>query len=107
MSKLTVTVTNFRRFRRGTLCGFCTVYVSEVHLTIYDIAVHRHASGAHWRPCRPSRWSIATAPSGVPATAGSNTRRYSASTAARSAKPSRRPSLPRCSGFNQTRSTRS
>ena len=54
MSKLTVTVTNFRPLHR-TLRGFCTVYLSEVHLSIYDMAVHQHASGAHWvaLPAKP------------------------------------------------------
>ena len=55
MSKLTVTVTSFRPVRRGTLVGFCAIYISELRLTVYDIAVHQHAGGAHWAqlPARP------------------------------------------------------
>src|SRR5258708_35157269 len=55
ISKLTVTVTSFRPVHRGTLVGFCTAYISELRLTVYDIAVHQHASGAHWAqlPARP------------------------------------------------------
>jgi hypothetical protein len=55
MSKLTVRVTAFRPLRRNTLVGFATVYVSEMHLCIHDVAVHRHAGGAHWvqLPAKP------------------------------------------------------
>ena len=55
MSKHTLIVTNFRRFRRGTLFGWASVYISELRLTACDVAVHRHASGAHWvaLPARP------------------------------------------------------
>jgi hypothetical protein len=55
MSKLTIIVTNFRRFRRGTLFGYATVYIPELRLSACDVAVHRHASGASWvaLPARP------------------------------------------------------
>ena len=45
--KFTVKVTDFRPFRRNTLRGFATVHVDE-HLTLHDIAVHQHDSGARW-----------------------------------------------------------
>ena len=46
--KFTVKVTDFRAFRRNTLRGFATVRVDELQLTIHDIAVHQHDSGARW-----------------------------------------------------------
>jgi hypothetical protein len=53
--KHTVTVTAFRPLRRGTLCGFAVVHIRELHLVISDVAVHRHAGGAHWvqLPAKP------------------------------------------------------
>jgi hypothetical protein len=104
MSKLTIIVTNFRRFRRGTLFGYATVYIPELRLSACDVAVHRHASGASWvaLPARP----VATVSSATPATAEFNMRNYSASTVAKSARPFRRPSSPRCSGLTSERSMR-
>jgi hypothetical protein len=53
--KLTVTVTAFRPLNRNTLRGFATVNIAEMHLTIHDVAVHQHASGARWAalPAKP------------------------------------------------------
>jgi hypothetical protein len=46
--KFTITCTDFRPFRRNTLRGFASVHVEELKLTIHDIAVHQHDSGARW-----------------------------------------------------------
>jgi hypothetical protein len=43
-----ITVTAFRPFRRGTLCGFATVHINELRLTVHDVAVHQQAGGACW-----------------------------------------------------------
>ena len=53
--KFTVKVTEFRPFRRNTLRGFATVHVDELHLTLHDVAVHQHDSGARWvgLPAKP------------------------------------------------------
>jgi hypothetical protein len=53
--KLTITVTDFRPFRRNTLRGFATIHIDELHLTIHDIAVHQHDNGARWvgLPAKP------------------------------------------------------
>jgi hypothetical protein len=55
MSKLTVTVTAFKSYRRGTLVGFASAFIPQMHLAIHGIAVHRHVSGAHWvqLPAKP------------------------------------------------------
>ena len=53
--KHTITVTAFRPFRRGTLCGFAVVHINELHLTIHDVAVHQQPGGACWTalPAKP------------------------------------------------------
>ena len=53
--KFTVKVTDFRAFRRNTLRGFATVHVDELQLTLHDIAIHQHDSGARWLglPAKP------------------------------------------------------
>lgn len=53
--KFTITVTDFRPYRRNTLRGFATVRVDELKLTIHDIAVHQHDRGARWvgLPAKP------------------------------------------------------
>jgi hypothetical protein len=55
MLKLAVTVTAFRPIRRGTLRGFATIFIAELHLIVHDVAVHQHVGGAHWvsLPARP------------------------------------------------------
>ena len=63
MRKLTVDVIEFHPLHRNTLRGFCTVYIGEMHLTIHDIGVHQHASGARWvaLPAKPLLESDGTA----------------------------------------------
>jgi hypothetical protein len=54
--KLTVKCTDFRPVCRGSLRGFATIRVSEMRMTLSDIAVHVHeASGRAWAspPARP------------------------------------------------------
>jgi hypothetical protein len=53
--KHTVAVTAFRPFHRGTLRGFATVHINELHLVVHDIAIHQQAGGACWAalPAKP------------------------------------------------------
>ena len=41
MSKLSVTCTDFKRIDRNTLVGFAVIRISEMRLTIRDVAIHR------------------------------------------------------------------
>jgi hypothetical protein len=52
--KHSVTCLDFRRIDRNTLCGFCTVRIDEIKLTIHDVALHRKGA-ARWAqlPARP------------------------------------------------------
>jgi hypothetical protein len=54
MAKLTLRVTEFRPLRRNTLCGFVTVRVAEMRLTIRDITIHQKGADV-WAqlPARP------------------------------------------------------
>jgi hypothetical protein len=54
-ARMTVEVTGWRPFERGTLRGFAEIYIPEIKLHIGDIAVHRHESGEQWcgLPARP------------------------------------------------------
>ena len=38
--KLSVEIENFRPQRSNTLVGFATILISELHLRIFDVAVH-------------------------------------------------------------------
>jgi hypothetical protein len=48
MSKFTITCTGFTPYHRNTLRGFATIRLPELKLTIHDVAVHQHDSGARW-----------------------------------------------------------
>lgn len=53
-SKLSVQVDGFRPLRSNTLVGFCSVAIPELHLKIYDLAVHQK-NQSRWvgLPARP------------------------------------------------------
>lgn len=53
--KHTVVTTAFRAFHRGTLRGFATIHIRELHLTVHDIAIHQQAGGTCWvqLPAKP------------------------------------------------------
>jgi hypothetical protein len=52
--RLKVACTFFRRWPKNTLCGFASIKIAEIGLTIHDVAVHQKGS-ARWaqRPARP------------------------------------------------------
>jgi len=52
--KLTIEVTGFKRFERGTLVGFCDIVIRELRLKVYEVALHEKGS-ARWAamPSRP------------------------------------------------------
>ena len=54
MSKLTVTATDFRKFEKNTLCGFATIKIAEMRMTIADVAIHER-DGKRWAklPSKP------------------------------------------------------
>jgi hypothetical protein len=54
MSKLTITCEDFKPLRRNTLCGFATIKVEALRLTIKNIAIHEK-NGRRWAqlPAKP------------------------------------------------------
>jgi hypothetical protein len=52
--KFDITCTDFRKFRRNTLCGFATIKLPDLQLTIRDVAIHQKNS-SHWAalPAKP------------------------------------------------------
>ena len=54
MVKLSVTVSDFRTLHRNTLVGFCTVHITELRLSIFDVAIHvKNASRWAAFPSKP------------------------------------------------------
>jgi hypothetical protein len=54
VSKLTIKGKAFRPLKRNTLCGFATITITELKLTIRDVAVHEK-NGKRWAqlPAKP------------------------------------------------------
>jgi hypothetical protein len=52
--KHTVQCRGFRALAKGSLIGFATIHVAKLHLTIYDVALHRKGA-ARWAqlPAKP------------------------------------------------------
>jgi hypothetical protein len=52
--KLTITCDSFRPLHRNTLRGFCQLTISELRLTIHDIAIHEKGE-SRWAqlPAKP------------------------------------------------------
>jgi hypothetical protein len=52
--RFTVACIDFRPWPKNTLCGFASIKIAEIGLTIHDVAVHQKGS-ARWAqpPARP------------------------------------------------------
>jgi hypothetical protein len=52
--KLSIQVTGFKRFEKGTLVGFCEIIIRELRLKVHEVAVHEKGD-ARWAamPARP------------------------------------------------------
>jgi hypothetical protein len=56
VSKLSITVADFRPLKKNTLRGFCTIRISELRLEIREVAIHQKGE-SRWAqlPARPQR----------------------------------------------------
>jgi hypothetical protein len=54
MSKLTITVVDWRPLRKNTLLGFARIRIAEMDLTIHEVAIHT-SHGKMWAapPSKP------------------------------------------------------
>lgn len=56
LQRMTLTCSNWRTVRRGTLVGFTDVTIVELRLILRDVAVHQRSATKRWvsLPCKPS-----------------------------------------------------
>jgi hypothetical protein len=53
--KLTVEVSAFKRFEKGTLHGFCDIVIKELRLKVHEVAVHQ-LGDARWASVPSKPW---------------------------------------------------
>jgi hypothetical protein len=53
--KLSIEVTAFKRFDRGTLRGFCDVVIRELRLKVHEVAVHEKGD-SRWAAMPSKPW---------------------------------------------------